>query len=142
MRIIDFLYYHVVQLITSARIRKFRMDRIPDQAAYLLTLCFLTLLFTAETIFEYICLNTFVTQISLFIFVIVGLAVYSGLRYIYINKRRYLSILEKKTVIPEISSKKGKLIAMLFLVISYFLPFLVIFLLHKINPLSIPTNWK
>jgi len=142
MKVLDFLYYYVVQMITSARIRKYRMDRIPDQAAYLISLCFITLMFTIGTLFEYFYLNTLEAQFSEFSFVLIGLIIYFWMRHIYIIKGRYELILNKDVTIYEISANKGKMIASLFLVISYFLPFILIYLLHKINPLNIHSNWK
>jgi len=142
MKVIDFLYYYIVQLITSSRVRKYRMEKIPDQALYLLTLCFITLMFTIETLFDYFWLNTFENQVSLYLIVLIFLVIYLGIRYIYIVKGRYQLMLNKNITIYEISANKGKMIAALFLVISYFLPFMLIYLLHKINPLNIHSNWK
>ena len=137
MKILDFLFYYTVQMITSARIRKFRMERIPDQAAYLLSICYSLILFTIYVLFEYICLNTLEAPVSLVIWVSVFLIIYLGLRRIYIIRGRLLLISEKKIAIPKVSENVGKIISILFLVFFYFLPYLVIYLFHKINPLNV-----
>lgn len=120
MKILDFLFYYTVQMITSARIRKFRMERIPDQAAYSLAICYSAILFTIYVIFDYIYPNTFETPFSLVIWVSIFLIIYLGLRRIYIIRGRYLLISEKKIVIPKVSEKVGKIMSILFLVFFYF----------------------
>lgn len=141
MKILDFLFYYTVQMITSARIRKFRMERIPDQAAYSLAICYSLILFTIYVLFEYICLNTLEAPVSLVIWVSVFLIIYLGLRRIYIIRGRLLLISEKKIAIPKVSENVGKIISILFLVFFYFLPYLVIYLFHKINPFNVHSNW-
>ena len=141
MKILDFLFYYTVQMITSARIRKFRMERIPDQAAYSLAICYSLILFTIYLFFEYIYLNTLEAPVSLVIWVPIFLIIYLGLRRIYIIRGRLLLISEKKIAIPKVSENVGKIISILFLVFFYFLPFLVIYLFHKINPFNVHSNW-
>jgi len=141
MKILDFLFYYTVQMITSARIRKFRMERIPDQAAYSLAICYSLILFTIYLLFEYICLNTSKAPISLVIWVSIFMIIYLGLRRVYIIRGRLLLISEKKIAIPKVSENVGKIISILFLVFFYFLPYLVIYLFHKINPLNVHLSW-
>jgi len=130
MKILDFLFYYTVQMITSARIRRFRMERIPDQAAYLLAICYSLILFTIYLLFEYICLNTLEAPVSLVIWVSIFMIIYLGLRRVYIIRGRLLLISEKKIAIPKVSENLGKIISILFIVFFYFLPFLVINLFH------------
>ncbi len=84
MKILDFLFYYTVQMITSARIRKFRMERIPDQAAYFLAICYSGILYSISVIIDYICPNTFKTPFSLVIWVSIFMIIYLGLRRVYI----------------------------------------------------------
>ncbi len=141
MKILDFLFYYTVKMIISARIRKFRMERIPDQAAYSLAICYSLILFTIYLLFEYICLNTLEAPVSLVIWVSIFMIIYLGLRRVYIIRGRLLLISEKKIAIPKVSENVGKIISILFIVFFYFLPFLVINLLHKINPLNAHLSW-
>ena len=129
MKILDFLFYYTVQMITSARIRKFRMERIPDQAAYFLAICYSGILYSISVIFDCICPNTFKTPFSLVIWVSIFMIIYLGLRRAYIIRGRLLLISEKKIAIPKVPENVGKIMSILFLVFFYFFPFLVIYLL-------------
>jgi hypothetical protein len=106
------------------------MERIPDQAAYLLAICYSLILFTIYLLFEYICLNTLEAPVSLVIWVSIFMIIYLGLRRVYIIRGRLLLISEKKIAIPKVSENVGKIISILFIVFFYFLPFLVINLFH------------
>ncbi len=59
MKALDFLFYYLARWFVLTDRRKKKTIPYPDQAAYLITICLLTYLFTIDEIIEYFLFHTF-----------------------------------------------------------------------------------
>ena len=132
MKLLDFLFYFFVRLITVMRIRKFKMERIPDQAAYSITICISLWIITINGIIDFCLFDTFKSKIPNIIFVIISILIYFLIRYIYIIKGRYNKLLEKNDPKFNISDKAGRIIVIIVFASSFLLLGFIAIILHSL----------
>jgi hypothetical protein len=114
MKLLDFLFFFLTRWFEVVDKRKTKTVSYPDQSVYALSICFTLWLLTINGFIDYFVFKTFKSKIPEYLFVIVALLIYLGLRHLYIAKDRYQMISNDSNRIFKVSEKKGIIISLVF----------------------------
>ena len=132
MKIIDFLFYYLVKWFEKRQQKFKRIDPI-EKTTYGLGIAVLLWILCVDMIVEYFIFKSFKSIIPNYVFVLLALFFMWLFRYIYITKKRYLSILETNEQGFGVSEKTGITISVIFVFFSLLIPMAITILLHKMN---------